>query len=575
MMETTGSIEITPAAAIRGREAYRRKTSPRPIDLRLDANEGGTFAAEIVASSTMSPDAVRRYPDASVLEAALAKRHGIDPEQVVVTAGADDALERVCRAMLEPGRRAAYCMPSFEMLRRYVRTAGAEAIEIDWPGGAFPTARVIEAGRDADVLFVVSPNNPTGAVATPDDLRQLRERLPRALIVVDAAYGEFADEDLTEMALAMPWTIVTRTFSKAWGAAGIRVGYSIGDRRVIDWLRAAGQPYAVSGVSIEIALKLLESEERQMRAFVDRVGREREELFELLKSLGAEPIESQANFVLARFSNANLTADLLEGLGIAVRRFAPETGLSDSLRIGCPGDAAAFGRLKRAQCAALRPQAILFDLDGVLADVSRSYREAIRLTAAEFGVTVTPADIAAVKAAGDANNDWVVTQRLLRSAGVEISFDRVKAVFERLYQGDANRPGLCKTEALLWTREALAALRERFRLGIVTGRPRADATRFLKMHDITDLFDTVVCMEDSALKPDPAPVRLALQQLRVESAWMIGDTPDDVVAARAAGVIPIGCIPPGAPRDQIEPVLLRSGAARVLDGIDRLPEILP
>jgi phosphoglycolate phosphatase-like HAD superfamily hydrolase len=82
-------------------------------------------------------------------------------------------------------------------------------------------------------------------------------------------------------------------------------------------------------------------------------------------------------------------------------------------------------------------------------------------------------------------------------------------------------------------------------------------------------------MEDAALKPDPAPVRFALRKLGVASAWMIGDTPDDLVSARAAGVVPIGCVAPGELRERVEAILLRAGAARVLDNAAELSEILP
>jgi histidinol-phosphate aminotransferase len=191
------------------------------------------------------------------------------------TAGADDALQRICSAMLESGRRAVYCMPSFEMLRRYVRFAGAEPIEIAWPQGPLPADALIEAGRGAELLFIVSPNNPTGTVATREDLVRLRESLPGTLIALDAAYGEFADDDLTSLALSMPWTVVTRTLSKAWSSAGLRVGYAAGDVRAIDWLRAVGQPYAVSGVSLALAKALLENAEPLERKFVSRVRDER------------------------------------------------------------------------------------------------------------------------------------------------------------------------------------------------------------------------------------------------------------------------------------------------------------
>ncbi len=338
---------LSPTHLVRDQKPYRRSVSRFPVDLRLDANEGSSFAGELLAKLKLNPDSLRRYPDASELEQKIANQWSIHQDQVVVTAGADDALERVCRATLETGRSALYCTPTFEMIHRYVRATGAEGIEIPWLSGDYPVETLIDAGQDANVLFVVSPNNPTGKVASIDDLERLREALPFALLVLDAAYGEFAEQDLTRIALSLPRTIVTRTFSKAYGAAGLRVGYAMGDPQVIDWLRVAGQPYAVSGLSIEIALHLI-SAEATVRKSVDRIKDERDELLDLLRSLGAEPIPGQANFVLTKFDEAYRIADLLEELGILVRRFPLKSDLQNYLRIGCPGDEASFNRLKKA-----------------------------------------------------------------------------------------------------------------------------------------------------------------------------------------------------------------------------------
>ena len=101
-------------------------------------------------------------------------------------------------------------------------------------------------------------------------------------------------------------------------------------------------------------------------------------------------------------------------------------------------------------------------------------------------------------------------------------------------------------------------------LAIVTGRPRSDALCFLEEKGILSCFDVIVCMEDAELKPDPAPVNLALDQLGKQYAWMIGDTPDDVRASRGARVVPLGVLAPGD-GDAARTVLMDSGAARVLD----------
>ncbi|MEZ4239515.1 MAG: aminotransferase class I/II-fold pyridoxal phosphate-dependent enzyme [Myxococcota bacterium] len=511
---------------------YRVPRPAGPIDLWLDANEGAP-----------QPPELRRYPDAGPLERQLAARLGLDPAQVLVTAGADDALDRCFRALLDPGDAAVLPVPGFEMARRYAALAGVRAVEVGWPEGPFPVDAAIGAGARA--VLVTSPNNPTGAVATARDLDRLADA--GLLRIVDLAYAEFADEDLTAAALARPGAVVLRTLSKAWGLAGLRVGYALGAAEDVARLRAAGAPYPVAAPSLRLAAEVLAAGDAPVRAFTARIRRERDVLAATAAAAGLDPVPSQANFVWVRSPRAAWLRDALGGLGIAVR------GFDGAVRIACPGDDDALARLCAAISAAAAPEALLLDLDGVLADVRGSYRAAIRQTAASFGVPVDDAAIAAAKDRGDANDDWALTWRLLRDRGVDAALDEVTRRFEAAYQGG------------LWRRErpllgGFSALRARFgRIGVVTGRPRADAVRFLEGAGLRP--DVLVCREDAPLKPDPAPVRLALARLGVQRAWMVGDTVDDVRAARAAGVVPLGVLAPGCVDGG---ALLRAGAARIV-----------
>ncbi|MEO1697501.1 MAG: aminotransferase class I/II-fold pyridoxal phosphate-dependent enzyme [Planctomycetota bacterium] len=543
--------------------AYSAASALPPIDLWLAGNEGRPAAALVAPAETPST-APERYPDAGELEARLAERFDLGPDQVIVTAGADDALLRIALAYLGPDRTALLPEPTFGMIERYVRIAGAAPRRVTWePGVPFPTDAFLEENRP-DVVYVVSPNNPTGAVASADDVRRLSAAFPNALIVVDAAYAEFTDDDLTRTSLELPNAIVLRTFSKAFGAASLRVGYALGRASVVAPLRAAGNPYPCASASLARAAELLDVD---VSAFVDRVRRERSALAGLLGELGLDASAGQGNFVYARTDRAPEIAALLAGLGIAVRAFDDPW---PALRITCPGEPERFERLERALRAVCAPEALLFDMDGVLADVSRSYRGAILRTARSFGVRLSAGDIDRAKANGDANDDWSLTQRMLAERGVDAELAEVTRRFERFYQGKSPRPGLKSRERLLVPKDQLARLRGRARLGIVTGRPRSDAAEFLERFGLTELFDSVVCREDAELKPDPAPTRLALEQLGATSAWLVGDTPDDVRSARSAGVVPIG-VDAGVGAD----ALRASGAGVVVASATALEELLP
>ncbi len=569
------SIPAPPSPAP-GRYSPPKPRSGAPIDLWLDANEGqcplvdlGSIASRIAADA-------RRYPIARPLEEAIAANLGVTPEQVLVTAGADEAIDRACRSFLGPKCEIIVPSPTFEMIVRYARLAGATVTQIPWEDEPFPLNQVQAAlGDQTAMVAVVSPNNPTGAVVTPEELRKLSESTPDAILMVDLAYAEFAENDLTSLALSLPNAIVFRTFSKAHGLAGLRVGYAAGPANLIDRMRSAGSPYPVSALSLAAAQASLALAPVRIPEVVSRCRKERTTLIDLLVALGASVRPSQGNFVLARFANAEWVWEALASLGISARRFPSGGTLDNALRITCPGEPASFDRLSRALRSILKPEALLFDMDGVLADVSQSYRAAIQATAMEFGVRLTPADISAAKAAGNANNDWDLTLRLVQNAGVSASFDEVKSNLERLYQGTQSTPGLREHESLIPSRRLLERLAASLPLAIVTGRPRSDCNTFLARFNLQNIFSAQVCMEDAPAKPSAAPIRLALEALGVQTAWMVGDTPDDIVSARAAGVVPLGFVPPGEAFRSIGSALQRAGAAALLETLDQLEDLLP
>jgi histidinol-phosphate aminotransferase len=545
---------------------YRVERHSAPISLHLDGNEGDVPSADVCeALRTLDAQALQRYPSAGVLEAQIAKTQGIDAGRVLVTAGGDEGLLRICRAFLGPDRNLVLPVPTFEMIARFAAWSDAEVRRVDWARAPYPTEAVLDATcPNTALIAVVSPNNPTGFVATADDLKSLSRAAPHTLIMLDAAYGEFADDDLVSVALGLPNAVVFRTFSKAWGLAGMRTGYLMGPKQIVDTLRGAGLPYPVSAPALAAAQASL-VHPQSARSYVENVRNRRIELKATLDQAGLCAATSQGNFVFARTAenrDGRWWRDAMAGLGIAVRAWPDDADLGDAIRVTVPATESDWDRLQHAIQTAADPEALFFDLDGVLADVRDSYRTAILQTAASFGVTLTQAEIEAAKRLGEANNDWILTQRLLFERGVEADLNTVQKRFEDRYQGTGGADGLWKNERFLGDRNALRSLADTLPLAIVTGRPRSDADRFLDQFEIRDLFSAVITMEDG-IKPDPAPVQKALRDLGVRRAWMLGDTPDDVRAARGAGVLPIGIPAPGADPKIENNILLAAGAAFV------------
>jgi HAD superfamily hydrolase (TIGR01548 family) len=219
------------------------------------------------------------------------------------------------------------------------------------------------------------------------------------------------------------------------------------------------------------------------------------------------------------------------------------------------------------------PDTLLFDLDGVLVDVTRSYRACIKATATFFGGKVTREEVGEAKRRGNANNDWILTRELLAERGIDVSLQQVIDVFQRFYVGTTESPGFRDREVLIVKPELLDVLRQQYALAIVTGRPGHEAARFLSHFGLASRFERVVAMDDAPAKPDPTGVRNVMRALESEVAWMLGDTPDDMRAAVGAGAIAIGIC--AAEDTAMRSALTDAGARVILENVNQIEELLP
>lgn len=334
--------------------AYLPPAFPAPIDLDLSRNEGRPRVGEIGLTPDELGRVSSRYPDTADLRDVIASRHGWPTDSVLVTAGGDDALFRCI--LSARGKPIATTTPSFEMIGRYASQAGSSLLEVPWWGGPFPIRDFVTT-RDADLAVVVSPNNPTGNVVGVDDVQRISGAFP--LVVLDAAYEEFADEALTSVALELGNVIVTRTLSKAWGLAGLRVGYAVGPTRAISAIAGFGSPFSVSSLSAALARLVLDEGDEDLGRYVAAVSDQRGRLIGLLDELGWAPLASQANFVLATDVDPRRVVDGAAALGVGLRRFPDREELGRCVRITLPGEEQEYRRLEttlRAVAASTQPE---------------------------------------------------------------------------------------------------------------------------------------------------------------------------------------------------------------------------
>lgn len=330
---------MPPVPEVAALTLYATPPLPATVNLRLDVTERPLPLA--LGEATL-------YPKPAELEAALFEQYSLALGRVLVTAGADEAIDRVCRAYLSPGRTAVVTTPTFEMIPHYARLAGARIEEVAWYDGELTAASMLERGGVSDcVRFVVSPNNPTGVVARTEELLTMARSAPESLLLVDLAYGEFADADPTHALMEQPNVVVTRTFSKAWGIPGARVGYALAAPEIIAAMRLAGGPYSVARPSLALALERLRTGQTEMRDYVRMARDEAQRLRTVLLGHGLDVPDSQANFVMMRGSRVPAIADALARRGIGTRAFR-DPALADARRMVVPVHAETFERVLRA-----------------------------------------------------------------------------------------------------------------------------------------------------------------------------------------------------------------------------------
>ncbi len=224
-------------------------------------------------------------------------------------------------------------------------------------------------------------------------------------------------------------------------------------------------------------------------------------------------------------------------------------------------------------------KALLFDMDGVLVDVSASYRLAIARTVEHFsGIKLSRAEIQAYKDAGGFNNDWELSRQALRDLGVEVTLQDLVPVFQQFYVGK-DFDGLIRNERWLLRPETAARLVALYALGVVTGRPRREAAWTLQQAGMQGFFGAVVTMDDLPpwrQKPHPDGLLLAMEQLGASEGWYVGDTVDDILAATRVRLLPIAVVGglSEEERAEREALLRRHGAVAVIDEVNSVEAIL-
>ena len=340
---------VSPRPAVQALPAYRPGRNPADLAREIGVDRAVKLASNEVAFPPLpaviealaaTAGETNRSPDtgAVVLTQALADRYGVEPSQVVVGCGAVTLCQQLAQTYNDPGTSLAFAWRSFEMYPLLAQVAGARAVQVPLtpgrPGGPADThdLEALAAAIDAKtrVVFVCNPNNPTGTAVRRAELERFLDVVPATtLVVLDEAYREFVTDpevpDGLEIMHGRPNVAVLRTFSKAWGLAGLRVGYLIAeDPAVADAVRRTNVPFSVSMLAQAAAVAALASEV-EVRSRCAAVVTERDRLTAALRERGLVVADSQANFVWLPVGEQTASlAVALEARAVITRPFAGE-----------------------------------------------------------------------------------------------------------------------------------------------------------------------------------------------------------------------------------------------------------
>ena len=305
-MSEVKEILQTIKPAVRNLRAY--SLSPLHASVKINQNENPWDVPENVKAETLRRLDARpwsRYPEfvAASLQECLADFASWKADGVIAGNGSNELIQSLLIVTVNEAKRILISEPTFALYRQVATILGGDVVSVPLTATfQFDVPVLTEALRDSkpEVMILCSPNNPTGSVIGDDDLKQLLRTAP-GLVVIDEAYHEFAGQSVVPLLNDFPNLVVLRTFSKAMGLAGMRLGYLLAAPQLVTEVRKAVLPYNLNVFSQTVAEVAIEMYEAELQPLVKRIIAERERLFAELNAIqGLEPVASRANFMIVR-----------------------------------------------------------------------------------------------------------------------------------------------------------------------------------------------------------------------------------------------------------------------------------
>jgi histidinol-phosphate aminotransferase len=334
--DTATTLSPAPRARVQAMMEYHPPLGSRDA-LRLDFNENTIACSpkvrEVLAG--ISSGSLTRYPEREPVEAIVAAHIGIRPEQLALTNGVDEAIHVLFETFLEADDELLLPVPTYTMYEVYASATDARAVTVQAADDLqFPYERLLAAITPrTKIIAIANPNSPSGSIASREQLLSLARRAPQAVLLVDEAYYHFHGETVMDLVGVVPNIIVARTFSKAYGLAGLRLGLLAGPVELMRWMRRVLSPYSVNSIALACLPPALE-DTAYLDWYISEVLAGRAEFETALDNAGLRRWPSRANFILVDIGAQHREfVKLMRGAGVLVRDRSNDPGCDGRVRI--------------------------------------------------------------------------------------------------------------------------------------------------------------------------------------------------------------------------------------------------
>ena len=571
---------IKPKKSVEKMKAYCVPLFKEEFKYKLDENENlfGPSPKVVDVLKGITDKNIKFYPAYGKLLEKLSEVNELSSDFFLNTNGADEAICVIFSTYLEENDSVLSVVPSFSMPKIYAQMNCANFVEVPyvtkWQFPLDDFLAKIESDKSIKIVHLTTPNNPTGECISEEALLKIIETSKDKVSVIDETYANYASKFNTELVKKFDNVFVVRSFSKDFALAGLRVGYVISRPENIIQMTKVRSPYSTNSVAMMAAIAALDDKE-----YFDNVLKQilinKKELEIFFEQQGFKVFKTEANFLLVDFKEkAEFIYQRLLQNSIKVRRFENNDFLKNVFRISIPTQEGV--EALKLVFKTMKKNMIVFDMDGVLIDTRNSYRKAIQKTFEFFtNKDVSFEEIQSAKNKGGLNNDWDLTEYLLKKVGVEISRNEIIDKFQELYWNDGK--GFIADECLLINKETLDKLSQDYNMANFTGRPRQEAFFAIRANGIERYFTSIVTMDDipqDRQKPFPDGLEIIKKNSMYNKIFYLGDTSDDMCCANSANVIGVGVLPPQDKSSELCSAMKQAGASFVIDNVNQIFDVL-